>query len=63
MLKIIIHINNLITPNLLRIVHKIEYANIKYYSGLLCSGVFIGFAGMKLSESPRKLGIYIIIRK
>ena len=43
-------------PNLLGIARKIEYANKKYHSGLICVGVFIGFAILKLSGSPRWYG-------
>ena len=32
------------------------YANRKYHSGLMCGGVTRGFAGVKLSGSPRRLG-------
>lgn len=32
------------------------YANKKYHSGLICGGVTRGFAGMKLSGSPRTFG-------
>jgi hypothetical protein len=40
-------------PNLLGIDRKIAYANKKYHSGWMCTGVERGFAGMKLSGSPR----------
>lgn len=33
-------------PNLFGIDRKIAYANKKYHSGLMCGGVFNGFAGM-----------------
>lgn len=32
------------------------YANRKYHSGLICGGVTMGFAGVKLSGSPSRLG-------
>lgn len=49
-----IDINNIITlPNLFGIVRKIEYANKKYHSGLIWTGVIIGFAILKLSGSPK----------
>lgn len=43
-------------PSLFGIDRKIAYANKKYHSGLICGGVTRGFAGMKLSGSPRRLG-------
>ncbi|KZC15177.1 hypothetical protein WN55_09010 [Dufourea novaeangliae] len=33
-------------------IRRIVYANKKYHSGLMCSGVTIGLAIMKLSGSP-----------
>lgn len=33
-------------PSLLGIERKIAYANKKYHSGLMCGGVFRGFAGV-----------------
>lgn len=43
-------------PSLFGIDRKIAYANRKYHSGLMCGGVTSGFAGVKLSGSPRMLG-------
>lgn len=40
-------------PSLLGIERKIAYANRKYHSGLMCGGVTRGFAGVKLSGSPK----------
>jgi len=44
-------------PNLLGIERRMAYANRKYHSGLICGGVTSGFAGVKLSGSPRRLGV------
>lgn len=43
-------------PSLLGIDRKMAYANRKYHSGLMWGGVTIGFAGVKLSGSPSRLG-------
>lgn len=43
-------------PNLLGIERRIAYANRKYHSGLMWGGVTKGFAGVKFSGSPRRLG-------
>lgn len=43
-------------PSLFGIERRMAYANRKYHSGLMCGGVTIGFAGVKLSGSPRRLG-------
>ena len=43
-------------PNLLGIERRIAYANRKYHSGLMCGGVVRGFAGVKFSGSPSRLG-------
>ena len=43
-------------PSLLGIERRIAYANRKYHSGLMCGGVTSGFAGVKFSGSPSKLG-------
>lgn len=43
-------------PSLLGIERKIAYANRKYHSGLMCGGVTSGFAGVKFSGSPSRLG-------
>jgi hypothetical protein len=37
---------------LLGIDRKIAYANRKYHSGWICTGVTSGLAGVKLSGSP-----------
>jgi hypothetical protein len=39
-------------PNLLGIDRKIAYANKKYHSGWICTGVTKGLAGIKFSGSP-----------
>lgn len=43
-------------PSLFGIERRIAYANRKYHSGLICGGVVRGFAGVKFSGSPRRLG-------
>lgn len=43
-------------PSLFGIERRMAYANRKYHSGLMCGGVTRGFAGVKLSGSPRRLG-------
>jgi len=43
-------------PSLLGMERRMAYANRKYHSGLMCGGVTRGFAGTKLSGSPRRLG-------
>lgn len=43
-------------PNLLGIERRMAYANKKYHSGLIWGGVTRGFAGVKLSGSPSRLG-------
>lgn len=43
-------------PNFLGIDRKIAYANKKYHSGWICSGVTNGLAKIKLSESPKIYG-------
>lgn len=43
-------------PSLLGIDRRIAYAHRKYHSGLIWIGVTKGFAGIKLSGSPNKLG-------
>lgn len=43
-------------PNLLGIERRIAYAKRKYHSGLMCGGVTKGFAGVKFSGSPNRLG-------
>lgn len=44
-------------PSLLGIDRKIAYANKKYHSGWIWSGVFIGFALLKFSGSESKNGV------
>lgn len=44
-------------PSLFGIERKMAYANRKYHSGLMCGGVTRGLAGVKLSGSPRRLGV------
>lgn len=44
-------------PSLLGIERRIAYANRKYHSGLICGGVTRGFAGVKFSGSPNRLGV------
>lgn len=43
-------------PSLLGIERRIAYAKRKYHSGLIWGGVTSGFAGVKLSGSPSRLG-------
>ena len=43
-------------PSLLGIVLNIVYANRKYHSGIICTGVTKGLAFIKFSGSPNKLG-------
>lgn len=43
-------------PSLFGIERRMAYANRKYHSGLICGGVTRGFAGVKLSGSPSRLG-------
>jgi hypothetical protein len=57
--RIAIDIANAITPpNLLGIDRRIAYANRKYHSGWMWIGVTSGFAGIKLSGSPRRYGSF-----
>jgi hypothetical protein len=52
--RIAIDIARAITPpNLLGIDRRIAYANRKYHSGWICTGVTKGFAGVNLSGSLR----------
>lgn len=52
--KIIIDISKAITPpSFLGIERRIAYANKKYHSGWIWTGVIIGLAGIKLSGSPK----------
>lgn len=45
-------------PNLLGIERRMAYANKKYHSGWMWIGVTRGFAGVKLSGSPKRLGAF-----
>jgi hypothetical protein len=50
--KIAIDITRAITPpSLFGIERRIAYANRKYHSGWICTGVTRGLAGVKLSGS------------
>ena len=49
--KIAMDIARAITSNLLGTDRRIAYANKKYHSGWMCTGVTIGFAVVNLSES------------
>lgn len=44
-------------PSFLGIERRMAYANKKYHSGWICTGVTRGFAGMKFSVSPRRKGL------
>lgn len=44
-------------PSLLGIDRRMAYANKKYHSGWICTGVTRGLAGMKFSESPNAYGL------
>ena len=56
--RIIIEATNAIAPpNLLGIDRKIAYANKKYHSGWMWTGVTKGLAGIKFSTSPNKNGL------
>lgn len=44
-------------PSLLGIDRRIAYANKKYHSGWMWTGVTNGFAGIKFSTSPRRNGL------
>lgn len=46
-------------PNLFGIERRMAYAQRKYHSGLICTGVTRGFAGRKFSGSPRRFGVNI----
>jgi hypothetical protein len=48
--------NAITPPNLLGIDRRIAYANKKYHSGWICTGVTRGFAGIKFSGSPNIQG-------
>jgi len=49
--------NAIAPPSLLGIERKIAYANKKYHSGWMCTGVTNGLAGIKFSVSPNKYGL------
>jgi len=44
-------------PSLFGMDRRIAYANKKYHSGLICGGVTMGLAGVKLSGSPKRFGV------
>ena len=44
------------TPSLFGIDCRIAYANWKYHSGWMCTGVSSGCAGVQLSGSPSTYG-------
>lgn len=48
-------------PSLEGIDRRITYANRKYHSGWMCTGVTNGFAGLKFSTSPSRFGVFEII--
>ena len=57
--RIAIDISRAITPpNLFGIDRSTAYAKRKYHSGLICTGVTNGFAGVKLSGSLRMYGSF-----
>jgi len=59
--KIAIDITRAITPpSLFGIDRRIAYANRKYHSGWMCTGVTRGFAGVKLSGSLRMYGSFSV---
>jgi len=59
--RIAIDIARAITPpSLLGIDRRIAYANRKYHSGWMCTGVTRGFAGVKLSGSLRMYGSFSV---
>ena len=59
--RIAIDIARAITPpSLLGIDRRIAYANRKYHSGWMCTGVTRGFAGVKLSGSLRMYGSFCV---
>jgi len=59
--RIAIDIVRAITPtSLLGIDRRIAYANRKYHSGWICTGVTKGFAGVKLSGSLKMYGSFSV---
>lgn len=48
-------------PSLLGIDRRIAYVHRKYHSGLIWTGVTMGFAWIKFSGSPRYEGAYMTI--
>ena len=59
--RIAIDITRAITPHsLFGIDRRIAYANRKYHSGWICTGVTSGFAGVKLSGSLRMYGSFSV---
>ena len=59
--RIAIDIARAITPSLFGIDRRIAYANRKYHSGWLCTGVTSGLAGVNLSGSLRMYGSFRVI--
>lgn len=49
-------------PSLFGIDRRIAYANKKYHSGWMCTGVTRGLAGIKLSGSPSEYGFRSVRR-
>jgi hypothetical protein len=59
--RIAIDITSAMTPpSLFGIDRRIAYANRKYHSGWMCTGVTSGLAGVKLSGSPRRYGSFSV---
>jgi hypothetical protein len=57
--RIAIDITSALTPHsLLGIDRRTAFANRKYHSGWICTGVTRGFAGINLSGSPRMYGSF-----
>ena len=57
--KIAIYMTRAITPPSLFVIDQgIAYANRKYHSGRMCTGVTRGFAGVKLSGSLKMYGSF-----
>ena len=47
-------------PSLFGIDRRIAYANRKYHSGWICTGVTSGFSGVKLSGSLKMYGSFSV---
>jgi len=54
---IMLDTNAITPPNLLGMALNMAYANRKYHSGIMCTGVTSGLALIKFSGSPSKLGV------